>query len=818
MVVSREQIHLWNGRALLSIALQRGTRVRLNGRPAQWWYLQTDDVARIVVRDRVAESIDAQLPPESAEPASTGRSQAAARQADMAASSEGPGVDTWTQTNGSFLDVWSISVDPNNANHLWVAGNHVLYEGHRSGSVVQWQQRVRGNGGAPTSFVVDPTTSNRLYHPFELSADGGQTWTAGSGATNCAFTMSSLGSPGVELVGTYGNELSLCPSAGAEILRSTDQGASYSVVAAFPTAWNLASFVADPQQPSTIYAAVSDTGVARSTNDGATWTVVSNSSLDQFGLSAMTAIVSGGVTTLLLGNGAGQIYRSVDGGVDWTVSSSGLPNTAIYGLAHDPTNQQLVYTVVDGHDGFYRSVDGGQTWQQSVSGMGIAEVNSIAVGADGTVWVGLNGLFMSTNQGQTWQEVDAKAGNEVYPDGVAVATDGTIYVTSDPEAPWKSSDHGQNWAMQDQLGAQVIPELGDSLHGVAVVSPSNPQHLYLWENDGGSQLNLYATTNAASSWNLIAPLPTGAVGQITVDPVTDTTLYAAMSSGLYANTSGGTGTWATLGFSGTTVLQVEVDPTTPRTLFATTTTGVWKSVDGGATWSALAATQTTSAPVGLTLDATNPLTPTVYVGTSRGEQRSTDGGAHWMVLNQTSNGLPGGWTLSMLAVDPSYPALLLGANGSHLLRSDDGGATWVDVTPVANASWTVAEDPTSGNDFYAAVAPWFYATWAQGAQGAGLYQDATNPLLASLQGPDALVPDGLGGYQSNPFTITAMLTNTAVAAQQGVQETLTLPPGLSFTQGVTTTTTTSQTISIGALTGGSGPQGSGRYAQTGFGV
>jgi YD repeat-containing protein len=51
-----------------------------------------------------------------------------------------------------------------------------------------------------------------------------------------------------------------------------------------------------------------------------------------------------------------------------------------------------------------------------------------------------------------------------------------------------------------------------------------------------------------------------------------------------------------------------------------------------------------------------------------------------------------------------------------------------------------------------------------------------------------------------------------------VQETLALAPGLSFTQGITTTTVTTQTVNLGTLAGGSTPAVPGRYAQTGFGV
>jgi hypothetical protein len=66
------------------------------------------------------------------------------------------------------------------------------------------------------------------------------------------------------------------------------------------------------------------------------------------------------------------IFRSLDGGSTWSLSSDGIPESAItLGVFQDTQNPAIIYAET-GSDGIYRSIDGGTTWQ-SANGEGEEE-------------------------------------------------------------------------------------------------------------------------------------------------------------------------------------------------------------------------------------------------------------------------------------------------------------------------------------------------------------------------------------------------------------------------------------------------------------
>ena len=155
----------------------------------------------------------------------------------------------------------------------------------------------------------------------------------------------------------------------------------------------------------------------------------------------------------------------------------------------------------------------------------------------------------------------------------------------------------------------------------------------------------------------------GDILALAIDPLTPTTLYAAMDGGGLFKTTDGGASWNATGLTNISVLALAIDPLTPTTLYAGVYGGPVKSADGGASWSATGLTAIDVYSV-----AIDPLTPTtLYAGTNGAVHKSTDSGASW---NATGSLLdyPRWWTnnpafarVSSVAIDFVTPTTLYAA-------------------------------------------------------------------------------------------------------------------------------------------------------------
>ena len=112
---------------------------------------------------------------------------------------------------------------------------------------------------------------------------------------------------------------------------------------------------------------------------------------------ASIAVAPSNPTILYVGGGNDGILKSTDGGLTWTLLSNGMVagRKAILSIAVDPTNSDVVYagfgcdvTVFCG--GVYKTIDGGLNWTLAATGLNSAPVYAIAIDSStpSTVYVG----------------------------------------------------------------------------------------------------------------------------------------------------------------------------------------------------------------------------------------------------------------------------------------------------------------------------------------------------------------------------------------------------------------------------------------------
>src|SRR2546425_9241549 len=105
----------------------------------------------------------------------------------------------------------------------------------------------------------------------------------------------------------------------------------------------------DPQTPPTLYAGTGGDGIFKSTDGGGNWSAVNTGLTTLYGSIWVNAL---GIdpqtpTTLYAGTGGGGIFKSTDGGANWRAANTGL--TTLYGaiwviaLAIDPQTPRTLY-------------------------------------------------------------------------------------------------------------------------------------------------------------------------------------------------------------------------------------------------------------------------------------------------------------------------------------------------------------------------------------------------------------------------------------------------------------------------------------------
>ncbi|QHI34990.1 Dispase autolysis-inducing protein [Kordia antarctica] len=126
------------------------------------------------------------------------------------------------------------------------------------------------------------------------------------------------------------------------------------------------------------------------------------------------------------------------------------------------------------------------------------------------------------------------------------------------------------------------------------------------------------------------------------------------------------------------------------------TGGVWKSLDAGTTWTPLTDNLSNILVESLTI---NPLNPSIYFWGSRNGVifKSTDAGATWNILATVGNGL-----VNKIMVDPSnQQKMYCSVENSGIYKSTNGGTTWTAIGGGLIRGYDIEFKPGDPNTVYA---------------------------------------------------------------------------------------------------------------------
>ena len=298
---------------------------------------------------------------------------------------------------------------------------------------------------------------------------------------------------------------------------------------------------------------------------------------------------------------------------------------SVRALASDPRDPRRIYLgTADGI--LYRSDDGGRNWRRLSPGFPLrgCSLDDIVVDPHGVVLVGF------------W-EVRGKGG------GVARSTDGGLHFT-------------------------VLKGVSSESVRALAVAPSDPLVIA-----AGTLTGAFLSRDGGSKWVRITPRAhpdLRNIGSLAFDPNDPQVLYAGTWHLGWKTLDGGV-TWAPVHkgmIDDSDVMTLTTDRRDPQTIYATACSGIYRSTDGAVEWSKLRGIPYSSRRTrAFSQGSDDP--NLLLAGTTEGLWISEDAGAAWRLVT------PNDLVINALLVLPD-DTILLGSEGSGVLRSSDRGRTW----------------------------------------------------------------------------------------------------------------------------------------------
>jgi photosystem II stability/assembly factor-like uncharacterized protein len=552
-------------------------------------------------------------------------------------------VEVWKTTDGgetwnpifdqqTFLCIGDIELDPNNPDIVYV-------------------------GTGDPNIGINAAIGDGLWR----STNGGQTWQSLGLEDQAIVTKIIIQPNGTLYVATAGNPFERNNDRG--VYMSTNDGQTWTQSLFIDNQTGVAGLVEDPTNPNILYAT--------------SWTRIRT---NQEGTSVSTQ---------------GGVWKTIDGGQNWTRLGGGLPNFKVgrAGIDIDATNpNRLAVIFADTTSEFqniYLTTDGGQTWTNPPN-------NGLDFGFQGgfawyfgkvkinpfnpqDIWICGVEMWRSRDGGINWFRTTPDW-HIVHPDmhdiqfidasTVIIATDGGVY---------RSKNVGYNWTKIENIPTTQVYRVA--------YNPNRPERYY-----GGAQDNgiFRGDATLANQWSLLWE---GDGFQAVFHPSNANIFYYEIQYGSISGTtkSGQSFFNGSEGLIGRRYWDMPffMSKHDPNVMFAGTYRA-YISFGHPAVWAPISEDLTDGVIFGniyhtiSALDESQLVQKRLYVGTTDGNVWRSDNAATW--TNITA-GLPDRF-VSSVRPSPAFPdRVYVSHTGyrnndftAHIHRSDDKGQTWQPIS------------------------------------------------------------------------------------------------------------------------------------------
>lgn len=481
----------------------------------------------------------------------------------------------------------------------------------------------------------------------------------------------------------------------AMIRRTNDGGTTWETVLCVDGSDGITSIAFDPADPGTLYATSigEDGGAVYVTRDGGeTWNLLN----ERFTMCTVwgqpqLVIHPEDPDTVYIGTWLAGTWKTTDAGATWTLLD-GAPMSAT-AVSIDPLNPDAVYLADRSSPAVWRSDDDGQTWVKAGDfGADGALLVMRVLAHGGVVYAAtfdpcLRGgrLYMSVDAGGSWADVTGALPKGILDVCVDPIDPKVIYVTTNINSAFKSTDGGETWFRMDgfpDVGAYDI-EVHPDRSGIVYAAAR------------GGSLPAWFTEIAGDRPD----------GITFTDP-----------AGVYKSTDAGE-TWSRVLETWPSCRVIRMHPQNPELLFAADLVdGLLVSLDGGVTW-----TEENQGPGNVVPTSCAVGDDRIYIGTQGcgvwcGDLDVNTGNITWRA-ERSNKPVPPVYSME-IQINPQDPSILfVSSYPGGLYRSTNAGVSWSDRNginpsvivddPLRQGYYSFAIDPTDPNDMW-------LGTWGKG--------------------------------------------------------------------------------------------------------
>jgi photosystem II stability/assembly factor-like uncharacterized protein len=654
------------------------------------------------------------------------------------------GGKTWFASNrgitgrfgasGDAVPVFTLTVDPNSFNIVWAGlkDDKGLYKSTNAGQT--WNEVTPPITDPQFVFrgvTIQPGNSNIVYAQGELpmgkpglvhdrvmgriyrTEDGGVTWKMiweGENLVRYVFIHPTNDQLLFASLGIFDREAndSICSrtppfhgSGGVLKLEKQDSGWVSWFMNNGLTDMYVGTLAMHPVDPNIMLAGAGNTACSRFEQPAGVWNNTGGVFLTTDGGQSWTKTLANDIITavefspndpkMAYAGGQHKIYRSDNGGEDWTAISgltydwgpsgapAGFPIDFLVEPGSSPGDPETIFTNNYG-GGNVKSKDGGVTWLLASNGYTGALMLDVAINPQNPriVYGGArSGIFRSTDGGATWQGLSTAPAQLPTTYGVAVKPDEPNVVLASQELLgqlYRSEDGGQSWTNVFTV-PNVEPGVDLKQHGLKSIEFAAPPNSHV----------VYA----------------GACrGSVALDDIMNNA--KKLSEGIFKSTNGGV-SWVDASDANTTdkcLTSIAIHPTNPNVVYASAPyAGVYKTVNGGTSWSLMPGLPTDMRSV-----AIHPANPSiVYAGALQGGvYRTVNGGVSWTPFK---TGMEPNDPILALIIDPENPDVVWAgsrATGIYRWIPDEGRWTHVNSGLSTRSIQALAISP-DGQLLYAAT-------------------------------------------------------------------------------------------------------------------